>query len=81
MQHIDPLPPINHSEIEYGSFEKHFYSEHEDIRNLSNNQVNELRQKLGVNVKNSFLRISLFVFYLNILFIIGSWYKYFSSSC
>ncbi len=31
-------------------FEKNFYIEHEEIRNLSNNQVNELRHKLGVNV-------------------------------
>ncbi|CAF4424913.1 unnamed protein product, partial [Adineta steineri] len=46
---IDPLPPIDHSQIEYSSFEKNFYIEHEVIRNLSDDQVNELRHKLGVN--------------------------------
>lgn len=53
-KHIDPLPPIDHSEINYASFEKNFYAEHEEIRNLSNNQVNELRHKLGVNVIGKF---------------------------
>ncbi|CAF3734679.1 unnamed protein product [Adineta steineri] len=48
---IDPLPPIDHSQIEYSSFEKNFYIEHEEIRNLSDDQVNELRHKLGVNVR------------------------------
>ncbi|CAF1575626.1 unnamed protein product [Adineta ricciae] len=48
---IDPLPPIDHSEIKYAPFEKNFYAEHEDIRGLSNDQVNELRHKLGVNVR------------------------------
>ncbi|CAF3561377.1 unnamed protein product [Rotaria sp. Silwood1] len=50
-KHIDPLPSIDHSTIEYSPFEKNFYVEHEDIRNLSNQQVNELRNKLGVNVR------------------------------
>ncbi|CAF4371280.1 unnamed protein product [Rotaria sp. Silwood2] len=50
-KHIDPLPPIDHSTIQYSPFEKNFYVEHEDIRNLSNQQVNELRNKLGVNVR------------------------------
>jgi ATP-dependent RNA helicase DDX42 len=49
-QHIDPLPPIDHSEIQYAPFEKNFYVAHEDIRNLSDDQVNELRHKHGVNV-------------------------------
>ena len=55
-KHIDPLPPIDHSEIAYAPFEKNFYAEHEEIRNLSNNQVNELRQKLGVNVIGKIFR-------------------------
>ncbi|UJR37349.1 hypothetical protein I4U23_030057 [Adineta vaga] len=48
---IDPLPPIDHSQIEYSRFEKNFYIEHEDIRNLSDNQVNELKHKLGLNTR------------------------------
>ncbi len=63
-QHIDPLPSIDHSEIKYNSFEKNFYVEHEDIRTLSNQQVNELRNKLGVNVKNFNFEFS---FYFNLL--------------
>ncbi|XP_039965124.1 ATP-dependent RNA helicase DDX42 [Bactrocera neohumeralis] len=47
---IDPLPPIYHSEIEYESFEKNFYTQHEEISKLSEEQVRELRKTLGVKV-------------------------------
>lgn len=47
---IDPLPAIDHSEIEYKPFEKNFYTPHEDIANLSRSQVDELRICLGVKV-------------------------------
>ena len=47
---IDPLPPIDHSEIKYIDFEKNFYSVHDEITNLTQNQVEELRQKLGIKV-------------------------------
>lgn len=47
---IDPLPSIDHSEIEYKPFEKNFYTPHEDISALSRSQVDELRNKLGVKV-------------------------------
>lgn len=47
---IDPLPPIDHSEIDYAPFEKNFYVAHEDISELSEVQVNELRRTLGVQV-------------------------------
>ncbi|XP_035920025.1 ATP-dependent RNA helicase DDX42 [Anopheles stephensi] len=47
---IDPLPAIDHSEIEYLKFEKNFYIPHEDIVNLSHAKVQELRQTLGVKV-------------------------------
>ncbi|KXJ79862.1 ATP-dependent RNA helicase DDX42 [Aedes albopictus] len=47
---IDPLPPIDHSEIDYDKFEKNFYNPHEDIANLSATKTNELRNKLGVRV-------------------------------
>lgn len=47
---IDPLPPVDHSEIDYGPFEKNFYVEHEDIAKLQPNDVDELRKKLGIRV-------------------------------
>lgn len=47
---IDPLPPIYHSQIDYESFEKNFYTPHEDISNLNEEQVRELRKTLGVKV-------------------------------
>lgn len=47
---IDPLPPIDHSEIEYEPFEKNFYNLHEDIQNLSEEQVYDLKKNLGIKV-------------------------------
>ncbi|XP_059216493.1 ATP-dependent RNA helicase DDX42 [Stomoxys calcitrans] len=47
---IDPLPPIYHSQIEYEPFEKNFYTPHEDISNLNEEKVRDLRKTLGVKV-------------------------------
>lgn len=47
---IDPLPPIDHSEIQYEPFEKNFYTPHEDIENLNHEQVEELKKNLGVKI-------------------------------
>ncbi|XP_039487330.1 ATP-dependent RNA helicase DDX42 [Drosophila santomea] len=47
---IDPLPTIYHSEIEYEPFEKNFYTQHDDIAALDEEQVRELRRTLGVKV-------------------------------
>ncbi|CAK1580656.1 unnamed protein product [Parnassius mnemosyne] len=47
---IDPLPPIDHSEIEYEPFEKNFYVPHEDIENLTHQQVEDLKKNLGVKI-------------------------------
>ena len=47
---IDPLPPVYHSQITYESFEKNFYVEHNDIKNLSTNDCIELRKKIGIKV-------------------------------
>lgn len=49
-KYIDPLPPIDHSTIEYSDFTKNFYQEHEDIAALSPSQVQDLRVKLGIKV-------------------------------
>ncbi|KAH8365825.1 hypothetical protein KR093_005206 [Drosophila rubida] len=50
---IDPLPPIYHSEIEYESFERNFYTPHPDIAQLDEQQVRELRRTLGVKVSGA----------------------------
>lgn len=46
---------MDHSEIDYGPFEKNFYVEHEDIAKLQPNEVDELRKKLGIRVIFCFL--------------------------
>ncbi|XP_029638136.1 ATP-dependent RNA helicase DDX42 isoform X1 [Octopus sinensis] len=50
MKSIDPLPPVDHTEITYMDFEKNFYEEHEEIIKLSDEQLDELQQKLGIKV-------------------------------
>ncbi|CAG0917707.1 unnamed protein product [Notodromas monacha] len=52
-KYIDPLPAVNHSEIEYKPYTKNFYEEHPDIEKLSENEVEELRHKLGVKVNGA----------------------------
>lgn len=49
-KYIDPLPPVDHSQITYPSFSKNFYIEHEDIAKLGYLQVKDLRTKLNVKV-------------------------------
>uniref|UniRef100_A0A8C4GQV2 RNA helicase n=1 Tax=Dicentrarchus labrax TaxID=13489 RepID=A0A8C4GQV2_DICLA len=50
---ILPLPPIDHSEIDYPPFEKNFYNEHEELSNLTGTQALELRQKLNLRVSGA----------------------------
>uniref|UniRef100_A0AAQ5Y0S5 ATP-dependent RNA helicase DDX42 n=1 Tax=Amphiprion ocellaris TaxID=80972 RepID=A0AAQ5Y0S5_AMPOC len=50
---IMPLPPIDHSEIDYPPFEKNFYNEHEELSSLTGTQVLELRQKLNLRVSGA----------------------------
>lgn len=47
---IDPLPPLDHSEIEYEAFDKNFYNVHEEIASLSKQQVDDLKKTLGIKV-------------------------------
>lgn len=49
-KYIDPLPPLDHSTINYEPFEKNFYNEHTDIEQLSSEKVDELRDTLGIKV-------------------------------
>ena len=53
-KHIDPLPPVDHSAITYSSFEKNFYEEHEEIKALTLDKVDELRQTLGLKVSGMY---------------------------
>ncbi|GAA6229888.1 ATP-dependent RNA helicase DDX42 [Lates japonicus] len=50
---IMPLPPIDHSEIDYTPFEKNFYDEHEELSSLTGTQVLELRHKLNLRVSGA----------------------------
>ncbi|XP_034567247.1 ATP-dependent RNA helicase DDX42 [Notolabrus celidotus] len=50
---ILPLPPIDHSEIDYSPFEKNFYNEHEELSCLTGTQVIDLRQKLNLRVSGA----------------------------
>uniref|UniRef100_T1IT60 ATP-dependent RNA helicase DDX42 n=1 Tax=Strigamia maritima TaxID=126957 RepID=T1IT60_STRMM len=52
-KYIDPLPPIDHSTIQYSDFEKNFYEEHEEIASLGDEEVEKLRQTLGVKVSGA----------------------------
>ncbi|CAH8457891.1 unnamed protein product [Heterobilharzia americana] len=47
---IDPLPPVDHSMINYAPFAKNFYIEHEEISKLDETGVDALRAKLGLRV-------------------------------
>ncbi|VDN03800.1 unnamed protein product [Thelazia callipaeda] len=47
---IDPLEPIDHSAINYASFNKNFYHEHEQIKSMTALKVFELRNKFNLKV-------------------------------
>lgn len=47
---IEPLPRVNHAEIEYPDIEKYFYEEHADIAALSPDQVAAIRQDFSLHV-------------------------------
>lgn len=47
---IVPLPPVDHFEIDYPSFERNFYEEHMEISTLPEASVAELRRKISIKV-------------------------------
>ncbi|XP_071811581.1 ATP-dependent RNA helicase DDX42-like [Apostichopus japonicus] len=47
---IDPLPELDHSQINYEDFSKNFYEEHSEISSMSFFDVVNLRKKLGIKV-------------------------------
>ncbi len=38
-------------QINYSSFEKNFYEEHDDIKKLLKNELKKLRDKMGIKVR------------------------------
>ena len=49
-KYIDPLPPVDHTQIQYASFSKNFYIEHSEITSINHSQVKDLRTKLSIKV-------------------------------
>lgn len=50
---IDPLPPMDHSEIPYEPFQKDFYNEHPDISALTDKEVHDLMNILDIHVSGN----------------------------
>ena len=50
---IEPLELIDHSKIEYEEFNKDFYKEHDDIKNMSPEDCLQLRTILDLNVRGN----------------------------
>ncbi|CAG8457528.1 17001_t:CDS:10 [Dentiscutata heterogama] len=50
---IEPLPAVDHSQIEYPEIEKFFYEEHPDIAELSDERVKEIRRELDMHVSGA----------------------------
>ncbi|EGC30233.1 hypothetical protein DICPUDRAFT_41749, partial [Dictyostelium purpureum] len=50
---IEPLPPIDHSKEKYIEFNKYFYDEHEEITNLTEEKLFELRKELDIRIQGS----------------------------
>ncbi|KAJ1915432.1 hypothetical protein H4219_004322 [Mycoemilia scoparia] len=47
---IDPLPPVDHSAIDYPKIVKKIYKEHPDIESLDDQKAKEIRKKLDLRV-------------------------------
>lgn len=47
---IEPLAPLDHSQISYAPFEKNFYYENPDVEKLSEEEVNAIREKHGIRI-------------------------------
>jgi ATP-dependent RNA helicase DDX42 len=50
---IEPLPPVDHSKIEYPEFEKCFYEECEEIQSMTDGEVAALRKELETHISGS----------------------------
>ena len=47
---IEPLPRVNHEEVDYLPFEKNFYQPHQDVENLTRREVAALRESYSLRV-------------------------------
>lgn len=47
---VEPLPPVDHSKMNYEPFEKVFYEEHSEVAAWSENEVRAIRKELDVRV-------------------------------
>eukprot|EP01084_Bolivina_argentea_P292684 503231_1 len=50
---IEDLEPVDHSKIYYSKFKRSFYAQHSDITNMTETQVDALRQKHNIFVTSS----------------------------
>ena len=50
---IEPLPPVDHSLIQYPPFKKRFYKESAEISALTDSEVQSIRKELQVSVSMS----------------------------
>ena len=50
---IEPLPPVDHKSINYRPFKSNFYTEHADIKSMSESDVSSLRRSMEVTVTGS----------------------------
>ena len=50
---IEPLPRVNHDELDYSPFEKNFYRVHSDVTKLSPKEVYALRECYGLRVSGA----------------------------
>lgn len=47
---IEPIPALDHSQIKYPDFNKNFYTEHEDINLMTEEEVTAFRKELGISL-------------------------------
>lgn len=45
------LDEVDHSQMKYEEFDKDFYDEHEEIKNLDEKKVEELRKEFKIKIK------------------------------
>ena len=50
---IEPLPRINHEEVDYNPFEKNFYQIHSDVSKLSRKEAYALKECYGLRVSGA----------------------------
>src|SRR5690606_36327491 len=48
---IEPLPPIDHSKIEYEKIEKNFYNEAEEVSAMNPLEINKIRKEKDIRVR------------------------------